>query len=222
MKVRFLGHSCIEIIGYRHILIDPDFTIEPESGIEYICITHGHKDHIGRLAEISTGVVVASPDECRIAERMGISRHRLRPVQPGEQIANIQALPGYSQTKGLLYTLLFLLLKQRKPEPATTPLSFLIMDEANLLHIGDGHKAPLDVKPDILCLPWRRAPLFTAFYKNELVRTAKQFHAPYVIPIHHDMPSTITDTSELSRRLEATLLDEKRWYSFHHHRLETD
>ena len=25
MKVRFLGHSCIEIIGYRHILIDPDF-----------------------------------------------------------------------------------------------------------------------------------------------------------------------------------------------------
>ena len=222
MKVRFLGHSCIEIIGYRHILIDPDFIIEPEPGIEYICITHGHKDHIGRLAEISTGVVVASPDVCRIAERMGISRHRLRPVQPGEQIANIQALPGYSQTKGLLYTLLFLLLKQRKPEPATTPLSFFIMDEANLLHIGDGHKARLDVKPDILCLPWRRAPLFTALYKNVLVRTAKQFHAPYVIPIHHDMPSTITDISELNRRLEATLLDEKKWYSFNQHRLETD
>jgi L-ascorbate metabolism protein UlaG (beta-lactamase superfamily) len=222
MKVRFLGHSCIEIIGYRHILIDPDFTIEPEPGIEYICITHGHKDHIGRLPEIPTGVVVASPDVCQMAERMGISHHRLRPLQPGEQIANILALPGYSQTQGLVYTFLFLLLKWRKPEPATTPLSFLIRDDANLLHIGDAHKAPLDVKPDILCLPWRRAPLFTAHYKKVLVRTAKQFQASYVIPIHHDMPSTITDTSELSRQLESTILDEKRWYSFHQHRLETD
>ena len=222
MKVRFLGHSCIEIIGYRHILIDPDFIIEPEPGIEYICITHGHKDHIGRLPEIPTGVVVASPDVCQMAERMGISHHRLRPLQPGEQIANILALPGYSQTQGLVYTFLFLLLKWRKPEPATTPLSFLIRDDANLLHIGDAHKAPLDVKPDILCLPWRRAPLFTAHYKKVLVRTAKQFQASYVIPIHHDMPSTITDTSELSRQLESTILDEKRWYSFHQHRLETD
>jgi len=128
MKVRFLGHSCIEIIGYRHILIDPDFTIEPEPGIEYICITHGHKDHIGRLAEIRTGVVVASPDVCQMAEQMGISHHRLRPVQPGEEIANILVLQGYSQTKGLMYTLLFLLLKQRKPEPVTSPISFLIMD----------------------------------------------------------------------------------------------
>jgi len=222
MKVRFLGHSCIEIIGYRHILIDPDFIIEPEPGIEYICITHGHKDHIGRLPEIPTGVVVASPDVCQMAERMGISHHRLRPLQPGEQIANILALPGYSQTQGLVYTFLFLLLKWRKPEPATTPLSFLIRDDANLLHIGDAHKAPLDVKPDILCLPWRRAPLFTAHYKKVLVRTAKQVQASYVIPIHHDMPSTITDTSELSRQLESTILDEKRWYSFHQHRLETD
>ncbi len=217
MKVRFLGHSCIEIIGYRHILIDPDFIIEPEPGLEYICITHGHKDHIGRLAEIRTGVVVASTDVCQMAEQMGVSHHRMRPVQPGEQYANIFVLPGYSQTRGLVYNFLFLLTKWRKPEQATTPLSFLIMDEANLLHIGDAHQAPLDVKPDILCLPWRRAPLFTALYKKILVRTAKQFHTPYVIPIHHDMPSTITDTSELRRRLEATLLDEKRWYSFHQH-----
>jgi L-ascorbate metabolism protein UlaG (beta-lactamase superfamily) len=222
MKVRFLGHSCIEIIGYRHILIDPDFTSDPEPGIEFICITHGHKDHIGRLAEVRSGVVVASPDVCHMVEQMGVSQHRLRPVQPGEQIANILVLPGYSQTQGLLYTFLFLLLKRKEPEPITTPLSFLIMDEANLLHIGDAHKAHLNVKPDILCLPWRRTPLFTALYKKMLVRTAKHFHAPYIIPIHHDMPSTITDTSELSRRLEATLLDEKKWYSFNQHRLETD
>ena len=83
MKVRFLGHSCIEIIGYRHILIDPDFAIEPESGVEYICVTHGHQDHIGRIAEIPTGLVIASPDVCQMAIQMGVSHHRLRPVQPG-------------------------------------------------------------------------------------------------------------------------------------------
>jgi L-ascorbate metabolism protein UlaG (beta-lactamase superfamily) len=69
MKIRFLGHSCIEIIGYRHIVIDPDFTTEPEPGVEYICVTHGHQDHIGRLAEIPTGVMVASPDVCQMGCR---------------------------------------------------------------------------------------------------------------------------------------------------------
>lgn len=222
MKIRFLGHSCIEIIGYRHIVIDPDFITEPEPGVEYICITHGHKDHIGRLAEIPTGVVVASPDVCQVAMQMGVSQHRMRPMQPGEQIANIRVLPGYSQTRGFFYRFLYFLLYRRKPEPATTPLSFLILDEASLLHIGDAHEAPLNVKPDILCLPWRKAPLFTSHYKKVLVRTARQLQAPYVIPIHHDMPATITDTSELRRQLKSTILDEKRWYSFHQQRLETD
>ena len=34
MKIRFLGHSCIEIMGLHHILIDPDFIREPEKGVE--------------------------------------------------------------------------------------------------------------------------------------------------------------------------------------------
>ena len=108
------------------------------------------------------------------------------------------------------------------PEPPTTPLSFFILDEASLLHIGDEHEAPLNMKPSILCLPWRRGSLFTSYYKKVLVSTAKQFQAPYIIPIHHDMPATITDTSELSRQLKSTILDEKWWYLFHQQRLETD
>jgi L-ascorbate metabolism protein UlaG (beta-lactamase superfamily) len=42
MKIRFLGRSCIEIIGYRPIVIDPNFTTEPEPGVKYICVTRGH------------------------------------------------------------------------------------------------------------------------------------------------------------------------------------
>ncbi len=54
------------------------------------------------------------------------------------------------------------------------------MDEANLLHIGDAHKAPLDVEPDILCLPWR-VPSLYFLYKKRTNRTAKHFHVPYII-----------------------------------------
>ena len=52
MKARYLGHSCVEIIGTHHVLIDPDFTRNPEPGVEYICISHAHKDYIGRVAEV--------------------------------------------------------------------------------------------------------------------------------------------------------------------------
>ncbi len=38
MKIRFLGHSCVEIVGKHHILIDPDFTLDPLPDVEYICV----------------------------------------------------------------------------------------------------------------------------------------------------------------------------------------
>lgn len=42
MKIRFLGHSCVEIVGKHHILIDPDFTRDPLPNVEYICVSHAH------------------------------------------------------------------------------------------------------------------------------------------------------------------------------------
>ena len=104
MKVRFLGHSCVEIKGRHHILIDPDFTREPDSGVEYICITHAHKDHIGRVAEVPTGMVLASQDVCEIAASMGVPETRLQPVKAGEHIETIKILPGYSPVNEPLYT----------------------------------------------------------------------------------------------------------------------
>ncbi|HMN15046.1 MAG TPA: MBL fold metallo-hydrolase, partial [Bellilinea sp.] len=104
MKIRYLGHSCVEIIGQHHILIDPDFMRNPDPGVEYICISHAHKDHIGRVAEVPTGIVLASSDVCEIAEKMGVPHTRLRPVTPGEQVDNISILPGYSMVDQPVYT----------------------------------------------------------------------------------------------------------------------
>ena len=52
----------------------------------------------------------------------------------------------------------YILFRWRLPEPGGTPLSFLIEDEATVLHIGDAYEVELDLTPDILCLPWRTTP----------------------------------------------------------------
>jgi len=48
MKIRYLGHSCVEIIGKHHILIDPDFTRDPLPDVEFICVSHAHKRSHGK------------------------------------------------------------------------------------------------------------------------------------------------------------------------------
>lgn len=45
MKVRWLGNSCVEIFGNDHILIDPNFLVEPEKEPDIVLITHEHDDH---------------------------------------------------------------------------------------------------------------------------------------------------------------------------------
>ena len=113
MKVRYLGHSCIEIIGRNHILIDPDFTREPDPGVKFILVTHAHKDHIARVAEVPTGKIVASPATCRIAANLGVPENRLYPVRPGIKIGNIMVLPGFSQVNNPVYTFFYLLFRRK-------------------------------------------------------------------------------------------------------------
>ena len=215
MKVRFLGHSCVEIVGRHHILIDPDFTNEPLSGVEYICITHAHSDHIGRVAEVSDGIILASPDVCEVAMKLGVSCERLHPVRVGDQVANIRVLPGYSSTNEIIYTIIVLLFLHRKPESAGTPLSFFIDDDASLYHNGDAYKAPLNVTPDILCLPWRNVPFRSNQYKETLVQMTKQINPRYVLPIHHDLQGREADLSEVTEKINVPVLNGYRWYCFY-------
>lgn len=222
MKIRYLGHSCVEIIGKHHILIDPDFTLNPNLGVEYICITHAHKDHIGRVADVPEGIVLAAADVCEIAADLGVPRDRLRAVAPDVQVANIRVLPGYSRVNDPIYTFFSLLFRWRFPDPGGTPLSFLIHDEADLLHIGDAHEARLPICPDILCLPWRTIPLGSKQYQNDLIRMASRFSAPYILPIHYDLPGSEANPRKIARRVNATVLEGKGWHSFHANKMEDE
>ncbi|HNW94681.1 MAG TPA: MBL fold metallo-hydrolase [Anaerolineaceae bacterium] len=126
MKIRYLGHSCVEIVGRHHILIDPDFTREPLPDVEYICVSHAHKDHLGKVAQIPTGIVLASQDVCEIALKMGVPSSRLQPVSVGEHIDNIEILPGFSVVKDPVYFIFRLLFRFSIPDPGGTPLSFFL------------------------------------------------------------------------------------------------
>jgi len=214
MKIRFLGHSCVEIVGKHHILIDPDFTRDPLPDVEYICVSHAHKDHIGKVAQIPTGIVVASRDVCDIALKMGVPSSRLQPLTTGERIENIEILPGFSVVKDPVYFIVSLLFRFKIPDPGGTPLSFLIHDDADLLHIGDAHQFPPEVHPDILCLPWRTSPIGPNKYKSVVIDMAKKMAAPYILPIHYDLDGTEANPNELIPRIDSIILYGENWYTF--------
>jgi len=214
MKIRYLGHSCVEIIGKHHVLIDPDFTRPPLPGVEFICVSHAHKDHLGQVTAAREGIVLASPEVCDIASKMGVPSKRLKPMHAGEQVENITILQGFSIVKDPLYFLVSLLFRFKVPDPGGIPLSFLIHDEADLLHIGDAHTFTLEVHPDILCLPWRTSPVNPAKYKSAVIATAKQIAAPYILPIHYDLHGTEADPHELVAQIQCRVLLGEEWHYF--------
>ncbi len=42
MRVRWLGNSCVEIFGKKHVVIDPNYIVEPKQEIDYLLVTHEH------------------------------------------------------------------------------------------------------------------------------------------------------------------------------------
>jgi L-ascorbate metabolism protein UlaG (beta-lactamase superfamily) len=214
LKLRYRGHSCVEIKGRHHILIDPDFTREPDPGVEYICVTYGHRHHIGRIADVQTGTVLASLDVCEIAGRMGVPRNRLHPVKPGEKVGPVKILPGFIPFDDFVNTFFKVLFLGRQPDPGGTPLSFLVEDEISLLHIGDTHRAPLSECPDLLCLPWHTPPFRADHYKNTLIEMVNYFSPRYILPIHYDLEHTQADPQEIDGRTNAVLLNGYGWYGF--------
>jgi len=214
MKVRHLGHSCVEIVGQHHIIIDPDFIVSPSEGVEYILVSHAHRDHIGRINEVHSGKVIASEDVCEIAFHLGVSKEKLIPVHAGDRIENIQILPGFSVVGGLSYKIFYYLYKHKLPDPGGTPLSFLIEDKVSVLHIGDAHEFKLNTTVDVLCVPWRKPPFRSKSYKDYIVATVNKISPKYVMPIHYDLPGTEADLNELIDLLDCHILLGGNWHTF--------
>ncbi|MDH7485684.1 MAG: MBL fold metallo-hydrolase [Anaerolineae bacterium] len=213
MKVRWLGHSCIEISGRTHVLIDPDYRREPAPDLDYILITHGHEDHLGRVGELTSGIVLASPDVCHLAREQGVSAERLRAVKPGDVVDNIRVLPGYSAV-GRLSELWARLWGRRHRLPGGTPLSFLVEDDLSLLHIGDAYRCSMVIAADILCLPWRQVPFGNERFQRRLIELTRSLAPRYVIPIHHDIPPWEADPEQLRGQVRGEVVVPIEWMEF--------
>ena len=205
MKIRWLGHSCIELIGKKHILIDPDYLSEPMPDIDYICITHGHRDHFGKAAELKTGKIIASNEVCEIAGKEGVKEERLIEAIPGDRIENIRVLKGYSPTG--FFTELLGKLIVGNDLPGGKPLSFIIEDELSILHLGDGLKVDGNPSVDICCLPYMK--LMT----RKAVKLAKSINPEYIIPIHFDIPWS-TDPEKIGELVDAKVIVPKEFVEF--------
>ncbi|ODS38471.1 MAG: hypothetical protein A7316_07900 [Candidatus Altiarchaeales archaeon WOR_SM1_86-2] len=184
MKIRWLGHSCIEIVGNKHILIDPDYLADPMPDLDCICITHGHRDHIGRVAELEAGKVIASPDVCEIARSEGVKDERIIEAKPGDKIESIGVLKGYSPT-GFFPEFVGKLIGAGSDLPGGTPLAFIIEDELSILHLGDGLKVDAKPRVDVLCLPYMK------FMTKNAIKLANDIDPEYIVPIHFDTPWSI-------------------------------
>lgn len=193
LEIRWLGHSCIEIFGEKHIVIDPDYVIEPRSRINYICITHGHIDHMGKILNLTSGKIIASKTICNLLSTF-IDSKRLIKVEPPGKIENIEILRGSSITNESGGVGVFLenfvrpLIKrnlfhgQLKIEGGQ-PLAFIIDEGFKIFHDGDGlwRRVPLHSSIDIYCMP-----CFPLIYEK-MLKIIQIMRPRYIIPIHHDV-----------------------------------
>jgi L-ascorbate metabolism protein UlaG (beta-lactamase superfamily) len=76
MELTWHGHSCWAVtVGETRLLIDPFFenphtSLEPSAvePPEFVCLTHGHYDHIAHAGEFSDATLVATPELAAYAE----------------------------------------------------------------------------------------------------------------------------------------------------------
>ncbi|RLI82717.1 MAG: MBL fold metallo-hydrolase [Archaeoglobales archaeon] len=91
MKLRWLGNSCIEIFGDLHIVIDPNFVIEPEPNIDYVLITHEHDDHIDveKLKILNYKKLIAPEYTLKLYKLEGMR------AEVGKEFEGIKILPSW-------------------------------------------------------------------------------------------------------------------------------
>lgn len=91
MKIRYHGHSCVELRGKETtIIIDPFITGNPhtkitveELDVDYIYVTHGHSDHLGDAINLAkrTGATIIAPFE--LATYVGWEGVKTHPLHIG-------------------------------------------------------------------------------------------------------------------------------------------
>jgi len=225
VKVRYHGHSCVEIMGEKaSIIIDPFINDNPHTklkagdiNVEYIYITHGHGDHLGDAVEIAmnnNATVIAPYELAMYLSWQGVKTHPLHIGGSFQfdfgRIKAIQAIHGSSAINALTKSIVYL----------GMPSGVLLeMGGKKLYHAGDtGLYSDMKLlekeKIDLAFLPI--GDNFTMGPEDALL-AAEWISAKKTIPIHYNtFPNIIQDPDEfikalLEKGLNGEVLFSNKW-----------
>lgn len=202
MQLRYLGHSCFEIVHKNNkILIDPFLALVPNynpEGVTHIFVTHGHGDHLGNAIEISkqTGASITAVFElANYCSSKGVSAQG---ISLGAWIdfpfGKVIAVPAFhsSSTPDGVY--------------AGCPCGFVFnIDGKILYHAGDTclnseMKIIGDLyEPDISCLPV--GGCYTMDIEHAVI-ASEWLKTSMVIPMHYNTFEAIKiDITDFERQI---------------------
>jgi L-ascorbate metabolism protein UlaG (beta-lactamase superfamily) len=117
----------VEIVAERHLLVDPNFELNPQSDIDLILVTHEHDDHFRDEAP--------ELDALFWAPRTAADAFDLEAtaVEPGHEEGEIEVVPSFCYG-------------------SEESVGYLIHGAIDLLHLGDSFRSP-DVETDVVFVP---------------------------------------------------------------------
>lgn len=127
MRFRWLGNACIEIDGEQHLLIDPNFVLDPEPDVDLILLTHEHEDHFRDQAR-ELGAPFWAPQSAVDAFDLEATV-----VESGYRARGIEVVPSFCYG-------------------SQESVGYLLGDGATLLHLGDSFRSP-EVETDLVFVP---------------------------------------------------------------------
>ncbi len=179
LTIRWLGNACVEIIGKKKILIDPNYLIPPNKELNYVLVTHEHPDHFREEAKEIKARFYAPETAIKAFNLENLAE----PVKPGNKIGNIEVVESFC-------------LKSKES------VGYLIYDKKKILHLGDSFKTP-EVETDIVFLP-----IFKPYHK-EIIEAAQKCKAETIYLIHYSPEKKMDVALELVGKMEKAGLNAK-------------
>lgn len=92
MEVKWLGNACLEIFSKKHILIDPDFLVDPREKPDLILLTHEHDDHFNpeKCAKMLSKTKVYAPKTA-----LKVFSLRGDAIEAGDEVDGVKVLKSY-------------------------------------------------------------------------------------------------------------------------------